>query len=217
MGKSDWFPRSTWSEHDRDVFNARLKRCREKGWYLYYQGIHFAELRLYDAAIEVLDRMFAEHPTMVYLAGAHLQKAKCLRDIGRYEAAVDEYRIVLQTEREFPSVKTNGWLDYVSLIIDREMTELYQEAVNVLDEFRYDTGLRFANIDYLLCAIKSQIAEIRGESTDAKEFAKLALREAEKTHSGLRYHPTVGLVGANAKYIDKMKALASSQEEGESR
>ena len=47
---------------------------------------------------------------------------------------------------------------------------------------------------YKVAAIRALIANKRGQIR-GKEWAKLALEEAAKTHTGFRYHPNLCLVG----------------------
>jgi tetratricopeptide (TPR) repeat protein len=121
MSKTEWFRRSTWSDADREDFNARLKRSRgdgNKAQYLRIQAGHLADAGHHAVAIELLDRLFAEFPQRIELAQAHSQKAESLAQLGQTEAAVKEYRAALQTERDFPNVQTNAWLDFGWLIVE---------------------------------------------------------------------------------------------------
>ncbi len=89
MSKPEWFRRSTWTDHDRDEFNARLKRCRgagSKAQYLRIQACHLAEAGLHANAIELLDCLIMELPERMELANAHLQKAKSLVVLGLQQA-----------------------------------------------------------------------------------------------------------------------------------
>jgi len=53
------------------------------------------------------------------------------------------------------------------------------------------------------------MADDRGDSEGAKQYAVTALSAAEKEHSGFRYHPTVGLVGKQDTNVsDRLHRLA---------
>lgn len=91
------------------------------------------------------------------------------------------------------------------------MTAFYEEVSQVLQEFRETGGLKFPSIEYRYAVIQALLAEARGEKTVAREFAKLALGEAAKDYSGLRYHPSVGLVGSErSQFENRLKTLAGS-------
>jgi tetratricopeptide (TPR) repeat protein len=214
MSKLEWFRRATWTDADREDFNARLKRSRgagNKAQYLRIQAVHLAEAGHHEGAIELLDRMFVEFPEKIQLAQAHAQKADSLAKLGQIDAAIQEYRAGLQAEREFPNVRTNAWLDFGWLVVEKQMAELYEEVSRVLQEFREEGGLKLPAREYRYAAIQALLADARAERARAREFAKQALAEAAKDHSGLRYHPTVGLVGSErVTFQNRLRTLADS-------
>jgi hypothetical protein len=78
-----------------------------------------------------------------------------------------------------------------------------------LQEFRREGELSLPNLEYRYATIQALLADARGERERAREFAKQALAEAAKEHSGLRYHPTVGLVGSERNtFADRLQRLA---------
>lgn len=215
MSKPEWFRRRTWTDADRVDFNARLNRARgaeSKGQYLRIQAWHLAEAGQHEGALELLERLFAEFPQKGELAQGHSQKAASLAELGRVEAAVEEYRAALQAQRDYPQVGTNAWLDFGWLVVEKELTALYEEASAVLQEFREDGGIQFPASEYRYSAIQALLAEARGERSAASEFARKALAEAEKKESGLRYHPGVGLVGSERNTFEsRLRKLAAGQ------
>ena len=214
MGSTEWFRRSTWTDGDRDDFNARLQHSRgasSKAQYLRLQALYLAEAGHHDGAIELLDRLFAEFPDTIDVAQAHGQKAGSLAKLGRTDEAINEYRAALQREREFPNVRTNAWLDFGWFVLEKQLTHVYEEIGRVMEEFRDEGSLKFPAIEYRYAAIQSLLADARGEKRQAREFAKQALAEAAKDHSGLRYHPAVGLVGSERGTIaNRLRTLACS-------
>ena len=121
------------------------------------------------------------------------------------------YNQLLQTFFYFPNVRTNAWLDFGWLVVEKQLTELYVEISRVLQEFREDGGVKFPAIEYRYVAIQALLADARGDKTQARELAGQALAEASKDHSGLRYHPTVGLVGTERSMFEsRLRALAGS-------
>ena len=214
MSKTDWFRRTTWTNADREDFNARLNRSRgagNKARYLRIQAGHLADAGEHAAAIELLDRLFTEFPQRIELAQAHVQSAESMANLGQIEAAIEEYRSALQAERDFPNVRTNAWLDFGWLVVERNLTEYYDEVSQVLQEFREEGGLKFPTIEYRYAAIQALLADHRGEKARAEVFAQQALAEASRDHSGLQYHPTVGLVGSERNtFANRLRTLAGS-------
>ena len=214
MNKTERFRRTTWTDADRQDFNARLKRCRSassKAQYLRLQALHLTEAGHHDGTIELLDRLFSEFPDSIDIAQAHTQKGESLAKLGRTDEAIDEYRAALHREREFPNVRTNTWLDFGWFVLEQQLTQLYEEVGRALEEFRVEDGLKFPANEYRYAAMQSLLADARGEKGRAREFAKQALAEAAKDLSGLRYHPTVGLVGSErGSFANRLKTLAGS-------
>jgi tetratricopeptide (TPR) repeat protein len=214
MSKTEWFRRSTWTDADREEFNAQLKRSRgasNRSQYLRIQALHLADAGHHPGAIELLDRILAEFPDSIDVAQAHAQKADSLAKLGQSEPAIGEYRAALQRERDFPNVRTNAWLDFGWLVFEKQLTRFYDEVASVLKEFREEGGLKFPAIEYRYAALQALLADYRGEKAQAREFANRALAEAAKEHSGLRYHATVGLVGSERNtFENRLRTLAGS-------
>jgi len=214
MSKPEWYRRATWTEADREDFNARLKRSRgagNKAQYLRIQAYHLAEVGHHEGAIELLDRLFAEYPESIQIALGHAQKADSLAKLGQIEGAIDEFRTALQAECEYRGIRTNAWLDFGWLIVEKQLRNYYDEVSRVLQEFRQKGGLKFPALEYRYAAIQALLADARGDIGAARGFARQALAEAVKVHSGLRYHPTVGLVGSERKkFENRLRALAGS-------
>lgn len=212
MSKLEWYRRSTWSDADRDDFNSRLKRSRgagSKAQYLRIQASHLAEANHHAAAIELLDRLLAEFPEKMELALAHSIKAQSLAKLGHTDAATQEYRQALQAERAFPCIQTNAWLDFGWLVVEKQLTNYYEEVTGVLQEFKGAGDSMFPVIEYRYAAIQAILADARGEKAQAREYALRAIAEAEKDQSGLRNHPTLGLVGnERAPFEEWLKVLA---------
>jgi tetratricopeptide (TPR) repeat protein len=215
MGKDDWFRRSTWTDRDRNEFHARLKRCRavsNKSQFLRIQAEYLASAGLHLEAIELLDRLFEEYPERIQLAQAHLQRARSSVSLGQLDRALIEFRASLQAERDFPNVRTNAWLDFGMFVVERELTDLYDEALSVLKEFRVNLGLSFPAFEYRFWAIQAVIAGSKREMDSAGRFALLAFAEAEKVHSGLRYHAKLGLVSSQPEWLErKLRAIVSGK------
>lgn len=209
---TEWFRRSSWSDHDREEFYARLKRSRsagKKAQYLRIQASYLAQAGYHSAAIELLDQMIAMYPERTQLAQAHVQKAESLAKLGRVDGAIQEFREALQAERDIPNVRTNAWLDYAWFVVKLELAGFYDEVSRVLMEFRDERGIKLPALEYRYAAVQALLAEACGEMESAQDYANRAFAEAAKSHSGLRNHPNVGLVGSeDSVFKDRLRALA---------
>ena len=213
MKKREWFRRTTWTDDDREDFDAHLKRSSDsnKAQYLRIQAYHLGEVGNQEGAIELLDRLFAEFPDKAQLAQAHEQKGISLSRLGRIEAAIEEFRAALQAERDFPNVATSAWINFGWLVVEKQLTDLYDEVSRVLQEFRDESGLKFPATEYRYATVQALLADAKGDHVVASGFAKLALAEAGKLHSGLKYHSGLGLVGSERTVFEKrLRVLAGS-------
>lgn len=217
MSNEDWYRKTNWSESDRENFFARFKRTRttfHKAQYLRIQASYLQSTGSKDMAfqaIELLDLMLKEYPEKSELSAAYLQKAECLITLGEIEKAIDSMRNALQCEREFPNVKTNTWLEFGWTAITFQLSNLYDESLDVLNDFNSD--LMFPVDKYKFNAIKAIIENEKGNKNASKKFAANALEASSLAHSGFRNHPKVGLVqNPDAKIHAKLIELANSNE-----
>ena len=196
---NDWFTKSSWNEADQADFFAHFKRSRgasNKAQYLRVQADRLERTgspELLQAAIVLLDKMLAEFPEVTQLALACCQKANCLAKLGDRDQALAYYRHALDAERKFPFSRTQTLHDFGIFVVENKMTQFYDEALAVLEEMKLP-GSEFPSDVYKGYGIRALIAAHKGEIEKAKEFAGIALGAARKEHSGLRYHPTFGLV-----------------------
>jgi hypothetical protein len=209
----DWFRKVTWSEADQADFFAHIERSRSAGnkaQYLRIQASHLEETHkpeLIQVAITLLDKMLAEFPAQGELASAQKQKGSCFAVLGRTDEAIASYRDALDTERKFPMRRTRAWLEFGRFICDRGLVDMYDEASAVLDELKYN--LMFAADVFEFSGIRAIIAKHKGNSENARQFAKSALESAAATHSGFRYHPTAGLVrDRETQFYKSVEAIA---------
>ena len=214
MPRDDWYRKSTWSAPDQQDFYARLKRSRtstNKAQYVRIQASCLGEAGHHRAAVELLDLLFRDFPERFELAQSHLQKALCLVELNEPDRAITEFRTSLQCEREYPNAGTTCWLRFPWFIVRQNVTELYDEALAVLEEFRSDTRLAFPIDRYRFAAVRALIAQARNDMESAREFAKVAIECATAQHSGFRYHPDVGLVDRlDANVHNRLTALVGA-------
>ncbi len=201
MGRNDWYRRTSWTEADQAEFFARLNRSRSpsnRAQYLRIQAWYLQQVGTPDmlrAAMDLLDRVLKEHPETFDLALVCLQKAECFLALGELEAALEWFRKAMQREREKPNVRTAAALKFAWTVVERGLTDLYDEALAALEGYvELNRRLVFAYERYLIQAVRAVIAEERGYPEMARELARRALEAAAQTHSGFRYHPKVGLV-----------------------
>jgi tetratricopeptide (TPR) repeat protein len=212
---NDWFRKTSWSEADQADFFVRLKRCRtayNKAQYLRIQAFHLEGVGSYEmlrASLELLEKMFAEFPEQTQLASAYNQKASCLAKLGDIDNAIVNYQCALETERKFPRVKTNAFMDFGKLVAENKLMRFYDEALTVLEAELNSRGIQFPADTFNAFGIRSLIAAQRGQTQEARKFAKVALEAAAKIDSGLRYHPTVGLVrDKETSFYKSVRAIA---------
>jgi len=139
MSEDNWFRHSTWTDRDREEFDARLKHSRfasDGAQYLRIQAACLAEAGQDSAAIELLDRLFAEYPDRFQLGQAHLQKAESLVKLGKTESAIQEFRAALQAQRDYPFVRTQACVVFARYVIGNQLTNLYEEVRATIQEFR---------------------------------------------------------------------------------
>ncbi|HEV2948855.1 MAG TPA: hypothetical protein VGX70_15895 [Gemmataceae bacterium] len=197
MSRDDWYRRTSWSAADQGEFFDRLGRSRtsaNKAQYLRIQATCLADADLNVAAVQLLNLLTRDFPERTELAQAHLQKAQCLIELREPQRAITEFRLSLQAQRDCPNVCTMCWLEFPWYLVRQNLTEYYEEALSVLEEFKSDTGLTYPIERYLYTATHALIAEARGDRDLARKFATQALQLEAQKFSGLRYHPNLGLV-----------------------
>ena len=216
MGREDWYRRKTWTPQDREEFLARLKRSRgacNKAQYARIQAVELLATKkseLVQPALELLDMMLAEWPEETsQIAAAYQSRAECLIALNRIEEAIGDFRKVFEWQRRVPNVRTGAHLDFAWLVVTRRLAMLYGEALAGLDEFGGDEMFPFQG--YMIAASRALIAHEQGETEQARSWAKQALEEASKTHTGFPYHPTLCLVEKppNEQAHRRLQALAN--------
>ena len=127
------------------------------------------------------------------LATTYSQKASCLAKLGEINEALDCYRLVFDVQRRFRTVRTLSHIDFGKLVVANKLESLFDEVLAVLREFDIK-GIAFPKDVFEIYGILAVIGAQRGEIEKAQEFATKALEAASQVHSGLRYHPTTGIV-----------------------
>ena len=194
MAATEWYRCASWSPADRDDFFARIARARRenRAQYLRVAGVCLRESGHPAAAVEVIDYLLREYPAPLELAVAHQTRADALSDLGDVEASLDGYRQSIAAERRYPAVDAGASHSFGMRVILLRRADLYAEALETLDTSRVRDIVPAAR--FQAAAIRAvTLAALRGEAT-ARPHALAALEEAGLEHSGLQYHPTLGLV-----------------------
>jgi tetratricopeptide (TPR) repeat protein len=198
MARDDWFRRTTWSAQDAADFQARLNRSRRdaaKAQYLRIQAVYLAEAGNHEAALSLLAQQLGEHPSSFQTALSLLQRALSLDALGRHEEAIASYRASLEAEAEFPNVRSGVEVYFAWFVVMRNLAWLYDEALRLLEQYESRPGLRLPAEQFRCAVVRALIADERGQAAASRQFAALAQQAAAADHSGLRYHPKLGLAG----------------------
>lgn len=219
MGRDDWFRRTTWTERDAEEFQARLKRCRgdgSKAQYLYVQAYHLAEAGNHEAALALLDQQLRDYPgAYVTTPRSLIQRAESLDALDRADEAIAGYRDALKAREDAPNVLTGVEPSFAWFIIVRKLAPLYDEALRLLEDYESGPGGSMFPVErFRVAVIRALIAWEREEVAAARRFADLARREAAMKHSGLRYHPDVGLVeGIDPQVAARLAVIPEIEDE----
>ncbi|MFC3076819.1 hypothetical protein ACFODL_01820 [Phenylobacterium terrae] len=203
----EWFRRTSWGPADREDFHTRLRRVRpdNRAQYLRIQAGHLAEAGLHAPALELLDAFFEAYADSDEAATALGQQAASLLALGRLEEVLDAYAASVARMQANPRMKTDAWLDYVLLVAERGARDHYERAAEALATLGAQWPLWLPHDAFRRHAALALLLSDRGQpGADAE--AKAALEAADRAHSGLGRHPSIGLVGP--RYADLRKRLA---------
>jgi tetratricopeptide (TPR) repeat protein len=213
----DWFRRKTWTEADQQEFHARLNRSRgqsSKAQYLRIQAVELVEVgteQATRAAIGLLELLLAKYPEQSEIAGACLCMGECCEALGQLDEAISWYRKALEQQRIFPNLQTNAQLYFAMLVAEEQKRDKYDEAISFLGE--WSSLDDFPVMVFQECCARALIHFDKEEKTQAREWARRALEAAEKTHSGYRYHPRLGLVGEKSEgLVKRMQSIINPAE-----
>ncbi len=185
------------------VFEDKLRRARRKEQYLRIQANSLADSHP-QVAIDLLERYFTL-PDQFDQAQAYVDQAQALLTLHRVDDAIRSYEAALAREATFPNLQTQAWLDLPYLIATQGIKPRYNQATELLDTHR--NRLRFPVDRFRWFAAHCLVAADTGESAVAKTNAEQALQALGTEHSGLRYHPTVGLVTEQyEKIVQRLRA-----------
>jgi len=215
MSKTDWCRHRTWELGDQEEFFARLKRSRDPAHKAQYTRIQAFELQqtrdpnLTHAAIGLIEMILKEWPNCWELALVCDQLGQCFSQLGQHKEALKAFSDALDAQRKRPLLRTHAHLEFGWICIAMPKPDAFDKALNLLDEF-VDNPVFPVEI-YQENAIRAVIQDFYGNKDQARRFARTAILASRQTHSGMRYHPEVGLVKSmDPKIHQRLQALANN-------
>jgi tetratricopeptide (TPR) repeat protein len=178
--------RTTCPEFFDQAFNLRLLAAQ-----LHQRGTS----AMNEAALALLDRLIRDCPEPQHLAGAHAERAACLRMLGRFDEAVDAYRAALDAERRFRQVHCLAYLEFAEFVCTVGQADLFREALGAIAEF-------WPEDDFPIEHCRAEIAqallhERLGEHESARRNARRALAAFARTRSILGERDAIVATGAD--------------------
>ena len=217
MGREDWYRRKTWTEADQQAFWARFDRSRSavsKTQYLLIQAgslLLTGNLDLVAPALTIVDRLLDQHPHEAFLSEAHSTRARCLAVLRRIDEALSSYRLAFNARRVHRGMTNLAHLDFAWLIVEAGRVDLYDEALQMLDEFSGRAGL-FPLHAYRDAAARALMWSGKGENGRAVAYARKAITASSKSASPFLHHRHLGMVNEiDQKIQARLFALAAAQ------
>ncbi|HKN78115.1 MAG TPA: hypothetical protein VJW16_03030 [Lysobacter sp.] len=200
---SEWFRNTDWNEAIAAAFDQKLKRARDKKQYLRIQACTLAGSHP-QIALQLLDRYFALGDSFDH-AQAHVDRATAYLALGDMESAIHAYEAAVERESAFPNVRTGAALDLAYLIAVNGIVGRFEQAMELLSGS--EDGLMFPVVRFKHHAARALMLA-SSNPVDARAEARAALEAAALAHSGLRYHPTIGLVSqGHAPTLSRLRGL----------
>jgi tetratricopeptide (TPR) repeat protein len=211
MAARDWFRNEDWNSTIEEEFFKKLRRSRGKAQHLCIQAGHLADTHP-EAALMLVQQYLARKDEEFYeghLSRALHNQGRAFLALNRVDEAVQSFQQALEQERKYPLMITTAWSDFCLLVATQGLQGHFEEALKVLAERRSQLVFPLDRFQWL--AAHALIRAAQGDREAAKEHAIQALNVAQAEHSGFRYHPRIGLVGAEEENLrEKMLALAHS-------
>jgi tetratricopeptide (TPR) repeat protein len=191
MARHDWFTNKDWNHEIESAFFTKLGRAKHKAHYLRIQAGILAN-NYPETALRLLDAYFAMGDQLDR-AQAHMERATAFLALGKLEHAIQEYESALTVEATRPNFRTQAIFDLPLLIAERKDQAPYGRALDILRQSASNAVWHFDRFRWQ--AAQALIRRALGKLSEAREHARAALEAASHANSGLRYHPTVGVVG----------------------
>lgn len=212
MADVDWYRNETWSPDIEAAYFERLKRARsQRPQYLKIQAQHLAQ-RHPEVALRLIDKYF-ETGDDFFVMSAYETQAEALLALGNVDGAIERYKLSLERQRSHPQVQSEAYLDLSLLIARLGRRDLYDFAIDLLEQRKPAPVFNMSR--FKLHAALALISSDQGDLDIASEHARVALANAHATHSGMRYHPDVGLVGNRYSEVQtKLQGIAGRSRRG---
>jgi tetratricopeptide (TPR) repeat protein len=214
----DWFRKTDWTDQDRDEFFARLERV-QKGNRAQYLRIQAAILlsvkkeKQVRGSVALLQLLPHEYPQPQEVALANQLLGDGYQFLKQYDDAVACYRQALEQQVRFPQVLSPAHLSFARLVAEHHRRDEYNEALAALSKWSQPSD--FPVMTFVACGAGALIYLDMGLKPEALQWARQALAAAEKTHSGFRNHPTLGLVEDEYhSLLTKLKSLVNAYTPG---
>lgn len=208
----DWYRRKTWTSADEEEFFAKLKRSRDynRPQYLRVQAIELIETNenyLLEVAEKLLNMLLTDYPeNRIEKSPALNALGEIYKSRGDFEKALTYFREALNFEKGFPNVITSAYLNFSGTVIHCRKVDFYNETEDLLTEKLNQRTIIFPFESYVIYSILSFIADYKGNTKDAKVYAKSAEEYANKKNNSL-WNPlkqNIGVVTKRQTWLDKL-------------
>jgi tetratricopeptide (TPR) repeat protein len=193
----EWYRCEEWTNEERTEFENRFKKARKNSrvQYLKIQGLTLLgteKRELWNNAFELFDRALSiSSKDEFFLGDIYNGMAEYFKRIGNTQKAIEFYRKTLKREKEKPSIISNVRYDFPVFIIENELIDYYDEAMEIFNTYQMDSPFPISVFSFH--AVKAAIYYQFGKLVDAKVEAQIAF-DASKQLAPFKYHSKLGLV-----------------------
>lgn len=200
--RSDWCRNTNWNDAIEAEFRKRLRRARafNQVQYRRVQAVYLVTTHP-RVALQLLDEYFALGGDVLW-AFALSTRAQAYRELGDIEEALRAYEACLDYEAANSGVRGSAYLEYPRLVMELRRRDKYERVLQLFAS--WDKEEIFAVQTFTRCAAMAVIHDDLGRAEEARLAAVAALGAAGVSHSGMRYHPRVGLVGDLAVEVEAL-------------
>jgi hypothetical protein len=206
-GRTDWYSSPDWNRDVEKVFEAKLRRARNKGEYLRVKGVTLIQQRdrqRRDVGRRLLGRLADEYPDTPTISWAYEALGDADTREGRYTEAESQYTNAIAAYERIPGVQGNAQVKLANLIATTKQRSRYPEAETLLDQYR-----PFWKIEHFWVHLaRARMAADRGDAATAGAEARLALTAEADPNPQAPRHPTMGHVQTDEHTLAELRRLA---------